>query len=164
MSSPYIISMADVTIIANADLIALRAATAYASRGSLLEILRITVSQYGTTTNQQLGVKCGLQASTFGTMTGVTPAPTIIGAVASAIASSTSNAASSCGVDSSVNAAGAFTTLWSDAFSNLNGYLWVPTPEERVIVGMDLSFYVKLVGTPATLTNWSATLTFRELT
>ncbi len=37
------------------------------------------------------------------------------------------------------------------------------TPEERVLVGPDLTFVVKLLGTPTTLTGWNATVTFREL-
>ena len=164
MASPYVIPMVDQTIIANAELITLRAATAWASRASLLEILRIEVSQGGTATSQQLGIQCGLRASTFGTYTATTPVPTIIGTVASAIAGSTSNAASSCGTDASALSAGALTVLFGGGFNNLNGYLWVPTPEERVFVGMDLTFQVKLIGTPTTLTNWYAYLTFRELT
>lgn len=164
MSSPYTITMANQTIITDSEMITLRAATAYASRGSLLQIIRMTCSQSGTSTSQQLGIRWGLKASAFGTFTSTTPAPTIIGTVASAIAGSTTNAASSSGTDSSANGAGALTVLGQDTFNNLNGWLWVPVPEDRPIVGIDLSFVLALVGTPTTLTGWNATLTFLELT
>lgn len=164
MSSPYVVTMANQTIIADSELITIRAATAWTSRASLLEILRVTVSQSGTSTSQQLAVRCGLKASAFGTFTATTPTPIYANAVASAITGSTSNAASSAGTDASANGAGTFTAMWQEGFNNLNGYLWVPTPEERVLVGPDLTFLVQLQGTPTTLTGWHATLVFRELT
>lgn len=164
MSSPYVVAMADQTIIASSEMITIRAATALGSRASILEILRMTCSQSGTATSQQLGIRWGLKASAFSTMTSTTPAPTILGAVASAIVGSTSGAASSCGTDSSSNGAGAFTVIGQDTFNNLNGWLWVPTPEERILVSIDQTFVLAMVGTATTLTNWNATLTFREVT
>jgi len=160
----YSVVMDNQTIIADSELITIRAATAWASRASILEILRFSVSQRGTSTAQQLGIRWGLKASAFGTFTSTTPAPLMIGSVASAIAGSTSNAASSCGTDSSANGAGTLTVIGSDAFNNLNGFLFVPTPEERIIVGPDLTFLIQLQGTPTTLTGWNAYLHFRELT
>jgi hypothetical protein len=164
MSSLYNVVMANQTVIADSELIIIRAATAYASRASVLRIYRMTVTQAGTATSQQLAVRWGLKASAFGTMTASTPAPTEIGAVASAITGSTTNAASSAGTDSSANGAGTLTVLGQEGFNNLSGWLWVPTPEERILVGPDLSFCLQLQGTPTTLTSWSATLTFEEVT
>lgn len=164
MSSPYVVAMSNATIIANGELITIRAATALSSRASILQIIRMTCSQSGTATSQQLGIKWGLKASAFSTMTATTPSPTILGTVASAITGSTSGAASSCGTNSSSNGAGTLTVLGSDAFNNLNGWLWVPTPDERIIVGIDQTFVLAMVGTATTLTNWNATLTFEEMT
>lgn len=163
MDQTYNVVMDNATVIADSELVTIRAATAWGSRASLLAILRISVSQRGTSTGQQLGIRWGMKASAFGTFSSATPAPTNVGAVASAITGSTSNAASSCGVDSSANGAGTLTVLGVDAFNNLNGFLWVPTPEERIWVGPDLSFLVQLQGTPTTLTGWNACLTFKEL-
>lgn len=160
----YTVSMANQTVIADSEMIIIRAATSYASRASVLAIYRLSCSQGGTATSQQLQVRWGLKASAFGTYTSTTPAPTRIGAVASAITGSTTNAASSAGTDSSANGAGTLTVLDQQGFNNLNGFLWVPTPEERIIVGPDLSFCFQLQGTPTTLTGWNATLTFEELT
>ena len=159
----YNVVMDNQTIIADSELVTIRAATAWSSRASMLEILRMSVSQRGTSTGQQLGIRWGLKASAFGTFTAATPVPLILGTVASAITGSTSNAASSAGVDSSANGAGTLTVAGVDAFNNLNGFLWVATPEERIIVGPDLTFLLQLQGTPTTLTGWNATLTFREL-
>lgn len=164
MSSLYTVTMANQTVIADSEMIMLRAATAYASRASVLRIYRLECSQAGTATSQQLAVRWGLKASAFGTYTSTTPAPTEIGAVASAIAGSTSNAASSSGTDSSANGAGTLTVLDQQGFNNLNGFEKIFTPEERILVGPDLTFCLQLQGTPTTLTNWSASLTFEEVT
>jgi tripartite-type tricarboxylate transporter receptor subunit TctC len=164
MDQVYKVTMASQTIIADSEMITIRAATAYSSRASVLAILRMSCGQTSTTTSAQLSVRWGLKASAFGTFTSTTPAPIAIGSVASAIAGSTSNAASSSGTDSSSNGAGTLTVLGQEAFNNLNGWLWVPTPEERIIVGPDLTFVLQLQGTPSALTGWSADLTFMELT
>jgi hypothetical protein len=55
------------------------------------------------------------------------------------------------------------TAFVSEGFNNLSGYLWVPTPEERIFVGPDQAVIVKLRGTPTTLTGWHATLTFDQI-
>jgi tripartite-type tricarboxylate transporter receptor subunit TctC len=164
MQDTYTVTMANQTIIADSEMIIIRAATAWSSRASLLTILRMACGQSGTSTSQQLAVRWGLKASAFGTYTSTTPAPTAVGTVASAITGSTSNAASSCGTDASSNGAGTLTVLGQEGFNNLNGFLWVPTPEERIWVGPDLTFCFQLQGTPTTLTGWNATLTFQEMT
>jgi hypothetical protein len=164
MSSFYNVVMADATVIASGELVTIRAATSFTSRASVLRIYRISLSQSGTATSQQLAVRWGLKASAFGTFTSTTPAPVVLNAVASAIAGSTSNAASSSGTNASANGAGTLTTLGRDGFNNLSGFLWVPVPEERILVGPDLTFLVQLQGTPTTLTNWNCTVTFEEVT
>jgi hypothetical protein len=164
LNQVYTVTMSSQTIIADSEMITIRAATAYSSRASMLEILRMSCGQTSTTTSAQLGIRWGLKASAFGTFTSTTPAPISLGTVASAITGSTSNAASSSGTDASSNGAGTLTVLGQEAFNNLNGWLWVPVPEERIIVGPDLTFVLQLQGTPSALTGWSAMLTFRELT
>ena len=69
MSAVYTIPMVDQTVVADETLIILRAATAVTSRASLLEVLRISVSQRGTATSQMLGILLGMKASAFGTYT-----------------------------------------------------------------------------------------------
>lgn len=163
MANTYTVAMENQTIVADATLVIIRAATAVGSRGSLLEVLRVSVSQQGTSTSQQLGIILGQKASAFGTYTATTPDPHVIGGPASGISGSTSGAAAGAGTDASAEGAGTVTDVFSEGFNNLNGYLWVPTPEERIVIPPDIAFIVKLRGTPTTLTGWNAYLTFREL-
>jgi len=164
MSSPYTITMAGATVIASGEIITIRAATALSSRGSMLQIMDMTCGQSGTTVSQELSIRWGLKASAFSTMTATTPMPTILGAVASAIAGGTSGAAATCGTNSSSNGGGAVTVMGQEGFNNLNGWMKVWVPEVRPIVLIDQTFVLALVGTPTTLTSWNATLTFIELT
>lgn len=159
----YTITMDNQTVVADGTLIIVRAAAAIGTRASVLEILRVTVSQQGTSTSQQLGVILGQKASAFGTYTATTPAPMRPGGAASGIAGGTAGAAATAGTDASAEGAGAVTTTLTEGFNNLSGFLWVPTPEERIVVTPDIAFIVKLRGTPTTLTGWNATLTFSEL-
>lgn len=164
MAGLYTVTMANQTVIADSEMITIRAATALSSRASILRIYRLSCGQAGTATSQQLAVRWGLKASAFGTFTSTTPAPIEIGTVASGIAGGTTNAAATSGTDASANGAGTLTVMGQDGFNNLNGWLWIPVPEERPLVGIDLSFVFQLQGTPTTLTNWSAQLTFEEVT
>lgn len=163
MANVYSVTMQNQTIVADATLVIIRAATAVTSRASTLEILRAWVGQGATETSDQLGVLIGQKASAFGTYTSTTPAPHYLGGVASGITGSTSGAAAGSGTDASAEGAGTVTPVIYDGFNNVGGYLWVPTPEERIIVPPDVAIILKIVGTPATLTNWSAGITFREI-
>jgi hypothetical protein len=154
--------MSNQTIVADASVICLRAATALSSRASILKIIEVRVSQQGTSTNQELGIIIGQKVSAFGTFTSTTPSPLVVGGVASGITGSTSVAAASAGTDASAEGGGAVTNIITDAFSNLNGWLYVPVPEARITVSIDLAIVVKIVGTPTTLTGWNAVLTYLE--
>lgn len=159
----YSVSMSDQTIVANATLVIVRAAAAIGTRASLLRVLRAWASQHGTATPQNLGILIGQKASAFGTYTSATPAPHVVGGAASDIAGGTAGAAATAGTDASAEGAGTVTTIVHDAFNNLNGWLWVPTPEERILVPPDVAVILKIVGTPTTLTNWDAGITFEEV-
>ena len=163
MAGVYTVNMENQTIVAQATLVIIRTATALSSRASIIEILRVTASQDGTSTSQQLGIVLGQKASAFGTYTSTTPSPLILGGVASGITGSTSAAAASAGTDASAEGGGTVTTYHTEGFNNLSGYLYVPTPEERIYIGPDIAFIVKLRGTPTTLTGWNATVAYREI-
>mgnify|MGYP003575073159 CR=1 FL=1 len=163
MAAIYTVSMSDTTIVADATLIIIRAAAAISSRASLLEILRCSASQRSSDTSDQLGILLAQKASAFGTYTSATPSPHVIGGPASGITGGTSGAAGTAGVDASAEGAGTVTNIIADSFNNLNGYIWVPTLEERILVTPDTAFILKLVGTPSSLTNWYANVTYREI-
>jgi hypothetical protein len=163
MASAYSVVMANTTIVADATLVIIHADSTAASRGSTLQILRAGVSQNGTATSQQLGIILGAKVTAFGTYTAATPTSHVIGGVASAITGATTGAESTAGVDASAEGAGAVTPIVQDGFNNLNGWLWVPTPEERITLLPDAAIVLKIVGTPTTLTNWNAYITYLEV-
>lgn len=159
----YTVSMSDTTIVADATLVIIHAAAAIGTRASIIEILRAECGQRSSDTSDQLGVILAQKASAFGTYTSATPSPHQVGGAASGITGGTAGAAATAGVDASAEGAGAVTNIIPVPFNNLNGWMWVPTPEERFMVGPDTAIILKLVGTPATLTNWFAYITYQEI-
>jgi hypothetical protein len=151
------------TIIASSEMVTITAATAITSRAHTIRILRAWCSQGATETSEQLGIQICQQVSAFGTFTGTTPTPHFIGGNVSGIASGTAQAAATSGTDSSANAAGTKTTIIADSFNNLNGWLWVPTPEERIWVTAGLTITLAMVGTATALGNWTAGMTYEEV-
>jgi hypothetical protein len=151
MGDMYVVSMDNQTVVADATLIIVRTAAAAATRASRIRVHRVAVSQQGTSVSQQLGVILGVKASAFGTYTSTTPTPLNYGSAATA------------GTDASAEGAGAVTTIIPEGFNNLSGYLYIPTPEERLTIGVDTAFVVKLRGTPTTLTGWNASLVYEEV-
>ncbi len=161
--SVYSVTMQNQTIIADSEMVIIHTDSTLATRGSTIRILRAWCGQQASETSDQLGVMLALQASAFGTYTSTTPTPHFVNGPASTITGGTAGAEGTAGTDSSANAAGTRTPIIYDGFNNLNGWLWVPTPEERLIVPTDTAIVLKIVGTPGTLTNWSAGITYEEL-
>lgn len=162
MPQRYTVAMENQTIVADATLVIIHAASSWGTAGCLLEIVRCTISQNETETSNQLGAILARKVTAFGTYTSTTPTPHMIGAAASGITGGTAGAAATAGTDASAEGAGTVTTIHAEGFNNLNGYIWVPTPEERVWLGPDQAFILKLRGTPTTLTGWNATVTYLE--
>jgi hypothetical protein len=155
--------MQNQTIAADATLVIIHTDSTLGTRASTIEILRAWANQQASEVSDQLGILLGLKASAFGTYTSTTPTPHFVNGPASAIAGGTAGAEATAGTDATAEGAGTVTPIIYEGFNNLNGYLWVPTPEERLIVPTDTAVILKLVGTPAALGNWSAGITFREL-
>lgn len=162
MPQRFTVVMENQTIVADATLVIVHAAAAWGTAGCLLEVVRCTLGQQGTSTSQELGAIIARKVTAFGTYTSTTPTPHALGAAASSIVGGTSGAAATAGTDASAEGAGATTTIHTEGFNNLNGFLWVPTPEERILLGPDQACILKIRGTPTTLTGWNATLTFLE--
>jgi hypothetical protein len=144
-------------------MVTITAATAITSRAHTIRIVRAWCGQIATETSEQLGVQIVQQVTAFGTFTGTTPTPHMIGGNASGIAAGTAQAAATSGTDSSANAAGAKTVIISDGFNNLNGFLWIPTPSEYIYVTAGLTVTLAMIGTATTLASWSAGMTFEEM-
>ena len=159
----YSVTMQNQTIIASSDMVIIHTDSTLGTRGSTIRILRAWCSQNATETSEQLGIMLALQASAFGTYTSTTPTPHFVNGPASTIVGGTTGAEATAGTDASANAAGTKTPIIYDGFNNLNGWLWVPTPEERLIVPTDTAIVLAMVGTATTLTNWNAGITYEEL-
>ena len=132
-----------------------------------IEFLRFWVSDAtAAATSAQQRIAIVTQASSFPTLTGVTPNKLNQGEPnASVIVSGTSGQAGQAGVTSSADNGGTKTTLWPDAFNILNGYLLVPIPEERIIMPASHASGLGLTvpAAPGTTTGWSYGLTYREV-
>jgi hypothetical protein len=161
--SVYSVVMNNQTIIASGDLVIIHTDSTLATGGSNIRILRAWCAQTATETSEQLGIQLALQASAFGTYTATTPAPHFVGGRVSGITGATTGAEGTAGTDASANAAGSKTPIVVDGFNNLNGWLWVPTPEERIVLPADTAIVLAMIGTATTLTNWSAGITYEEL-
>jgi hypothetical protein len=159
----YTVAMKNQTIVADATLVIIHTESTAKAAGSEIEILRCWASQVGTDTSDQIGILLGTKASAFGTYTSTTPGPHVLGGPASGIVGGTAGAEGTAGTDAAAEGAGTVTDLINDSFNNLNGYLWIPTPEERIFVAADTAFIMKIVGTPTSLTGWSAGVTYREV-
>ena len=162
-SRTYTVPMLNQTIVADATLVVIHTASTASAAGSHIEILRASVSQNETETGQQLGIIVGTKAAAFGTYTSTTPVPKVPSGPASGITGGTSGAAASAGTDASAEGAGTVTPMFEEGFDNRNGWLWVPTEDERPLILPDIGFIIKLIGTPSTLTGWNAHVTYKEL-
>ena len=129
-----------------------------------IEILRAWCGQTGTATSAQQRVQYNMQASVFPTLVSATPSKTKNGDPASGITGGTAGAAGTAGINASAEGAGTKSNIVSDTFNNLNGYLWVPTPRETVVIGAGASvgYGLHLPVAPGSLSNWQVGVTYAE--
>lgn len=65
--------------------------------------------------------------------------------------------------DTTAASAGTLTTLHSDVWQFLNGFFWMPAPEDRIFIAPGTGFIVSLVAAPSAAMVVSGTITFEEL-
>jgi len=161
MSREYILSGSNVTLANQPVTLAFLTPGATAS----IEILRAWVSQSGSTASAQQRVQLNTQVAAFPTLTAATPVKLKQNDPASLLAGGTSGAAGTCGINASAEGAGAKTILLPDAFNILSGWVWIPTPEERVVLnaGSTSGFGLHLPAAPAVLTGWTFGIIYREI-
>jgi len=133
--------------------------------GQSLEMLRCWASQSANATSAQQRVQTNTQVTAFPTLTSATPAKLKLSDPVSVITGGTAGAAGTSGVNASAEGAGGKTILMHDAFNVLNGWLWVPTPPETIVMNASAAsgFGLHFPVAPATLTNWAFGVVFREL-
>ena len=130
-----------------------------------LEFIRGWASQAANATSAQQRVQWNTQVTAFPTLTSQAPVKTKLLDPASVITGGTAGGPGTSGINASTEGAGAKTVVMADAFNVLNGWLWVATPPETLIMNASASSGLGLhfPAAPATLTNWNAGCTFREL-
>ena len=161
MSREYVVSSAGITLANQAvTLVFINPGTT-----ASIEILRAWVSQSANATSAQQRVQFNTQVTAFPTLTSATPGKLKLSDPVSLITGGTAGAAGTCGINASVEGAGAKTVLHQDCFNVLNGWLWVPTPAETLILnaGAASGFGLHLPVAPTTLTNWAFGVVFREI-
>lgn len=150
-------------------LIAFRTAADGVTAAGRVAIRRVEITQSGTATAAMCrGLFSTRDTAGTLTMTSVTPvniAP-VAGGPASGLSGNTAPAggAGRIGINSSADSGGAYTNHYHFAFCNLNGFLWVPTPEDRIIVPSAAVWCARFATAPGTTTGWAITLTYEELT
>jgi len=132
-----------------------------------IEILRAWVSQAANATSAQQRIEHTTQVAAFPTTAvSATPASLKRGDPnASIIAGATTIAAGKSGINVGTEGAGTKTSIWTDSFNVLNGYLWVPTPRETLVfpAGSLSSYVLQFPAAPTTLTGWSWGSNFGEV-
>jgi len=162
MSREYIVGSLNVTVTNAVDL-----AQAFVNPGTTqsLEFLRAWASQAANATSAQQTVALRTQVTAFPTLTSATPRKTKLLDPISQITGGTAGAAGTAGTNASVAGAGTKSEVIDDNFNVLNGFLWVPTPRETIIMNASAAsgFGIYFPVAPVTLTSWSVGLTFAEL-
>ncbi len=131
-----------------------------------IEVLRAYASQRGSTTSAQVGVQLSTQQAAFPTLTAQAPQKIKAGDPISLITGGTAGAAGTSGINASAEGAGSKAVVLPDNFNVLNGWLWVPTPNETIIETPQSTahgFGLHFPTAPTSLTSWSAALVIREL-
>lgn len=130
-----------------------------------VDVRRCWAGQTGTATSAQQRVQTNTQPTAFPTLVSATPSKINFSDPTSGIAGGTAGAAGTCGINASAEGAGSKANIISDTFNNLNGYLWVATPDEviRINAGASSGFGLHLPVAPGSLTNWQCGVNFAEL-
>jgi len=127
---------------------------------AVLCLHRAEVSDETSETSEQavILIRRGVGAVTSGSGgSTITPAPLQLGESASGATVERNN------TTPMVVGSGTLTTLDSRAFNWLNGYLWAPTPEERIYISPGDRVAFNLVNAPGASRTCSGVLVFEEL-
>jgi len=130
-----------------------------------LEFLRAWLSQAGSATSAQQRCQLSTQVTAFPTLTTITPSKTKLLDPASVIVGGTAGAAGTSGIVASAEGAGSKSVVYSDSFNVLNGWLWVPTPVDTIMMNASAAsgLGLHLPAAPTSTVNWTAGMTYREL-
>src|SRR6266568_583452 len=134
---------------------------------SAIEVLRCYASQRGTSTSGMIGVQLSTQVTAFPTLVSAVPVKMKAGDPVSLLTGATDGSAGHTGINASAEGAGSKTVVLPDNFNVLNGWLWVPNPNETIVEtpqstahGFGLHFPTSLAGAT---TSWSGGIIYREI-
>lgn len=165
----YIVKAANATLInaTNTPLLTIANVAGAVGVGPL-EIVRIKAGQRGTSTSQQLDIAWGLRVAGNGTVTGTSgtpgkqnssdPVSKVVGGTNGLTAGNATTV-----ITTDTLGTGTLSSLDGDQFNNLNGFIWVPLPEERFVVQPSEIFELYLPAAPTTLTGWGYSVSFQEV-
>lgn len=165
MGRRYILSGENLTVGTGVVLAAMQTAAALTSAGGMVRLLRAEINQSGSTTSAQVRGQISTR-DTAGTLTvtSATPAPLAVGGPASGITGGTSPlTAAKCGVNSSADSGGTYLAQWPIAVNNQAGMLWLPTPDEQIIIPPSTVVVVRLLAAPSVTTGWNVALVYEEM-
>jgi hypothetical protein len=131
-----------------------------------LEFMRLWASQQGSATSAQQRIEVETQVTAFPTLVSATPrALKPADTNASFIVGGTAGAAGTAGINASAEGAGGKTVIFGDNFNVLNGYLWVATPRETIVMpaGFASGLGLFLPAAAASLSNWAAGANYGEV-
>jgi hypothetical protein len=132
--------------------------------GSVLAINRVEINQSANVTSAQVRAAISIRTGGNLTVATVTPSPTMYGGAASSIAGIAGTlAAGKCGITGSADATPTYVDLITASFNALNGWLWIPTPSEKIYVTGAVALIVRFLADPGTLTGWNCVVNFEEI-
>lgn len=165
----YIVKATNATVINATNTPLLTIATPAGAAGvGPIEIVRIKVGQRGTSTAQQLDIAWGLRVAGNGVVTGTAATPAkqnssdpvskIVGGTNGLTAGNATTV-----ITTDTLGTGTLSSLDGDQFNNINGFLWVPLPEERFVLQPGEIYELYLPAAPTTLTGWGYSVSFQEV-
>lgn len=139
----------------------------HADRG--VQLLRAWIGQNGTATPKNFAWSIGTKQSVFPTLTAMAPVALENDQVGTSFwTGGTALTAGTAGVyNAGTDGAGTLTRIIADVFNNMNGGLFIPTPEERIrlLANSSKALVVRLDEAPAGgyTTGWYGGLIYREV-
>lgn len=154
MSMQYSVSVGGITPTAAACTLAF--VNPGASRS--LAFLRAWAGQSVNATSAQQRIQLNTQVTAFPTLTSTAPVPHTLSDPASVITGGTAGAAGTSGTNASAEGAGSKTVIYHDTFNVLNGWLWVPTPKDVIVLNASAAsgfgLHVPVAVSPAGAWSW----------
>lgn len=152
----YTVQFSNVSVSAVQDLFAV-----YTGANIAIEIHELVIGQISATTVGNLRLSFKRFSGSFTTGSGgttPTPAPHNFNDIATKISSAHVNDTTQCAVGS-----GAVATLRADVYNVVNGFQYLPPPEDRFQVAPSQSFVLSLDSTPGSAETMSGAVVYAEL-